>query len=221
MSPELIELRVLRDALQLRNSELVGRVRELERDTEARAVNWVRTRVGPEEARRETRSIRLLEEALELAQAEGVHVDWAHNMVEHVFGRPAGDPLREAAAVASTLYAYCGAVGVRVADIAAEELARNEARSVEDIQASLARKRAAGLVATTVAPLDAYMAMEREVEALEVKTESVRRRMDDAWLKLSIADIDAIVLSRAGPTKEQHDSLTKAMAHVREQGGAL
>ncbi len=143
------ELRLVRDTLQARNSELVERVRLLEgaHSLEHRSAEWVRTRIGAGSMHPKERSLRLLEEALELAQAEGVTVAVAASMVRHIYGRPAGDPVREASGIASCLYAYCASKDVRLVDLATQELARNEAKPVEDIEASVARKVAAGLVA--------------------------------------------------------------------------
>ena len=56
--------------------------------------------------------MRLLEEAVELAQAEGVPLDRALATVEHVYLKPAGKPEQEAGGVGVTLLAYCAARGI-------------------------------------------------------------------------------------------------------------
>lgn len=113
---------------------------------ESRVANWVCTRIGPKHMRPRERAMRLLEEAIELAQAEGITAEQVSRQVEHVFGRPAGEPRQEAAAVAVCLYGWCAATSVTLDEIATEEVERIEARPIEEIRGSLARKEDAGLV---------------------------------------------------------------------------
>jgi len=113
---------------------------------EVRISNWVRTRIGPEHMHPRERAMRLLEEAVELAQAEGITADQAHRQIEHVYARPVGRHYLEAAGVAVCLFAWCAARGQKLLDLAMREMERIEAKPVEAIRGSLARKADADLV---------------------------------------------------------------------------
>lgn len=159
-----------RDALLARNSELVLQVRDLKRlctieklwqirdDLRIALVNfypvhiegavgeWVATRLGPQHTTSKERAMRLLEESIELAQAEGIEMELALKQLMHVYSRPAGNPMEEAAGAAICLYGWCEANGVRVSDLASKELERIESLPDEKIQSSLKRKAEAGLL---------------------------------------------------------------------------
>lgn len=86
---------------------------------------WVRDVFGEEIlADRKERVARLLEEVLELAQAEGLDEVFAARMARRVFSRERGDPTQEAAQVAVTLFSYGASVGLDVLDAGRTELAR-------------------------------------------------------------------------------------------------
>ncbi len=108
---------------------------------EQRVAEWVSTRFGPEYlAHRGERAMRLLEEAVELAQAEGVNIGAARKLVEHVYARPAGEPSQEAAGVAVTLLAWCAATQTSLFDITLAEVNRIEAKPIKQLQDSITRK---------------------------------------------------------------------------------
>lgn len=113
---------------------------------EDRVRTWVKARLGPSHMQSQERSMRLLEEACELAQAESIPLDLVAKLVAHVYDRPAGEPLKEAAGVAVGILGWCAANGVRLSDIALEEVERIEGKDAIAISGSLARKRDAGLV---------------------------------------------------------------------------
>lgn len=113
---------------------------------EARIAAWVVTRIGPEHMHRRERAMRLLEESIELAQAEGITEEQVAKQASHVYARPAGEPEQEAAAVAVCLFGWCAAAGVKLLDLAHAEILRVEARPIEEIRGSLARKADADLV---------------------------------------------------------------------------
>ena len=115
---------------------------------ESRVRSWVESRIGVEHMQPKERAMRLLEEAVELVQAEGIDIDLAAKQVAHVYERPAGEPSQEAAGVAVCLLGWCASRGLRFEEIALAEIERIEAKSIEDIKASLARKGAAELVTT-------------------------------------------------------------------------
>jgi len=85
------------------------------------------------------RSHRFLEEALELAQANGCSRDDAHELVEYVFGREKGDIVQETGGVMVTLAALCNANGVDLNDAGERELDRNWSR-INRIRAKQAAK---------------------------------------------------------------------------------
>lgn len=61
---------------------------------------------------KQERSIRFLEECLELAQACGVTIDQAYAMVDFVFKRNAGEIDQEVGGVMVTLAALCAALSI-------------------------------------------------------------------------------------------------------------
>lgn len=71
---------------------------------------WMLECFGSEVAAdRRERGHRFLEESLELSQAIGCTREEAHQLVEYVFNRPAGDPGQEVGGVMLTLAALCTA----------------------------------------------------------------------------------------------------------------
>lgn len=56
---------------------------------ESRVADWVRTRIGETHMHPRERAMRLLEEAAELAQAEGVTSEQANQQIAYVFSRSA------------------------------------------------------------------------------------------------------------------------------------
>lgn len=82
---------------------------------------------------------RFIEEALELAQANGWPADRAHALVNYVYGRDQGDINQEVGGVMVTLAALCNAIGVDMDAAAQTELARVWTK-VEAIRAKHAAK---------------------------------------------------------------------------------
>ncbi len=76
-------------------------------------------------ADRSERNHRFLEEALELAQANGCSHGDAIALVNYVFGRQAGEADQEVGGVMVTLASLCSAIGVDMAKAGDRELARN------------------------------------------------------------------------------------------------
>jgi hypothetical protein len=85
------------------------------------------------------RNHRFLEEALELVQAAGATQHEAHQLVEYVYGRPAGEKSQEVGGVMVTLAALCLAQGLDMHQAAETELARIWTK-VEQIRAKHAAK---------------------------------------------------------------------------------
>jgi hypothetical protein len=73
----------------------------------------------------EERTHRFLEEALELAQANGCSREDAQALVEYVYSKPAGRPALEVGGVMVTLASLCSATGIDMADAGDRELKRN------------------------------------------------------------------------------------------------
>jgi hypothetical protein len=119
---------------------------------EYRMMRWVCSRIGADHMQPKERAMRLLEESIELAQAEGITLQQVGKQVEHVYSRPIGFALSEAAGVAVCLLAYCAARDTTIDEIARVELTRIEHKPIEQIRGSLARKADADLV-TTVEPI--------------------------------------------------------------------
>lgn len=101
---------------------------------------WVQTRIGWEHMHPAERAMRLLEEAVELAQAEGIPHGQVCALVEHVYRRPSGVPRKEMGGVLACALAWCASTGYNLLDLAMEEVERIEAKPVSEIRASVARK---------------------------------------------------------------------------------
>jgi hypothetical protein len=118
----------------------------IERTLESRVSEWIRTRIGEANAHPRERAMRLLEEAIELAQSEGITEDQVWRQAAYVFSRPAGDPSQEAGGVAVCLLGWCAAHNTTFDQVARTELERIEAKPIEQIRGSLARKQDQDLV---------------------------------------------------------------------------
>ncbi|MGZ4968070.1 MAG: hypothetical protein ACXV8O_01525 [Methylobacter sp.] len=73
---------------------------------------------------KEERSHRFLEESLELVQACGCTKSEALQLVDYVYGRPAGEPYQEVGGVMVTLAALCLAHGLNMHENGETELTR-------------------------------------------------------------------------------------------------
>lgn len=90
----------------------------------------------------------MLEEAIELAQAEGIAITFVTTLAVHVYSKPPGDPYQEAGGVAVCLLAYCQAKDFDADDVEQAEIARVlgkvphefERRQREKAEAGIARK---------------------------------------------------------------------------------
>ncbi|QJB22121.1 hypothetical protein XccvBFoX6_gp63c [Xanthomonas phage FoX6] len=85
-----------------------------------RAHNWALEAVGPSQAADvRTRMDRFIEEAIELAQSTGYDRERIANLVEYVYGRPAGEPGQELGGVSITLACVAAAMDLNL-EVAAE-----------------------------------------------------------------------------------------------------
>ncbi len=97
--------------LSCRASENEVEVTSLPARSQDRVASWVRSTFSEHEARDvPERSLRMLEEAIELAQACKVDAATVHRLVDYVFGRPVGEPNQELAGCMVTLYALAVAL---------------------------------------------------------------------------------------------------------------
>lgn len=93
---------------------------------QARVEKWLEACFPPEvRADRGERTHRFLEEALELAQANGCSRGDAVALVDYVFGRPKGHADLEVGGVLVTLAGLCSASEINMDEAGARELARN------------------------------------------------------------------------------------------------
>ena len=116
-------------------------------ERQAAVLDWVRTTFGPATLTGSERAMRVLEEALELFQAEGLDLDKALAIARHVYGRPLGDPAQEVGGLGVTLLAYCGAKGISADGEEARELERVLAKDPEHFRARHNLKADAGIAA--------------------------------------------------------------------------
>ena len=75
-----------------------------------------------------------MEEALELAQANGCSLQEAYALVDYVFGRAKGEPAQEVGGVMVTLASLCSASQINMDEAGDVELAKNWDR-IEAIRA--------------------------------------------------------------------------------------
>lgn len=111
-----------------------------------RIAEWATDRFGYEVLMdRRERAARLVEEAIELAQAEGVPDIRCINILRRVYARPVGEPKQEAGGVGVCWIAYCHAASMLPLSIVEEEVSRIEGLPAEVSRAKHDAKVAAGL----------------------------------------------------------------------------
>lgn len=95
---------------------------------------------------RHERALRILEEAMELAQVEGVAETQASMLAARTWSRPVGELRQEVAGIGVTLLAYAEAVGISAADEVQGEMRRVSSQTViRQIQEKQKEKTALGL----------------------------------------------------------------------------
>lgn len=122
----------------------------LRNERQATVLDWCKaTFAAPngdlDEATPDTRCLRFVEEAIELAQAHGLDKALVLKQLEEVFSRPRGEPVQEIGGVMVTLNAYCESTGVSLAVCEDLEIIRCNARPIEHFQARQKEKRERGL----------------------------------------------------------------------------
>jgi hypothetical protein len=112
---------------------------------------WVTDRFGLDcLADKQERARRVLEEAIELAQAEGLNVEEIYKLAIRTYGRPVGAAMQEAAGVGVCLFAWAAASGVPLMHLVRVELERIQTISRDKLRAKIAAKVASGCPAGSV-----------------------------------------------------------------------
>ena len=113
---------------------------------QSKIFKWVKALMGEEGAKNsKERAMRLLEEATEVAQAEGITIDECHNLIGHVYRKPVGEPFQEAGGVAITFGAYCAVKGFDPDEVEQVELDRLYSKPIEYYKARHQKKVEAGV----------------------------------------------------------------------------
>lgn len=110
-----------------------------------KVMSWALENFGPVAANRDERAARLLEEAIEIAQIQGLSISLIQRIAEHVYSRPPGRLGQEIGGVAITLDALAENTGFSVEEEAGRELARILALPKEWWKRKHAVKVAAGV----------------------------------------------------------------------------
>jgi hypothetical protein len=113
---------------------------------QAQVSSWVQSTWGYAVATsRQERAMRLLEEAIELVQAEHIHMSRVFSLAKHVYSKPVGNPAQEVGGISITLLAYCNALGINADDTERQELERVLSLPAEHFRERQAKKAAAGV----------------------------------------------------------------------------
>jgi hypothetical protein len=121
-----------------------------ERDhRQARVASWCIGAFGHQHANSiPQRGIRLLEEAIEAAQAAGVDLAMAHKLLDFVYARPVGKLDQELGGIGITLLALAHAADLSADDCEERELQRVLAKPLKHFHARNEAKNAAGFNVT-------------------------------------------------------------------------
>lgn len=116
-------------------------------DRQTAVADWLIRAFGVEVATSPfDRAARVVEEATELAQAQGLTKERVLAMVEYVYGRPPGDPRQELGGARLTLLGYAAAIGASADHEEIREVERVLSTDIEKFRKRQAEKVAAGVV---------------------------------------------------------------------------
>lgn len=115
---------------------------------------WVLKCFGEKSMSRQERALRLVEEAIELAQAEGIRSPIISAITYRVFSRPPGDPDQEAGGVGVCLEGWGAAAEKNVALLTEQELQRIESKPADHFRQRHNAKVAEGLSVAPIAMLE-------------------------------------------------------------------
>lgn len=117
---------------------------------------WCVAAFGDHDARSiPQRGLRLIEEAIETAQACGCDPAMLHRLIDHVYAKPVGELQQELGGLGVTLLALAEAAGVSADEAERREVARVRAKPLSHFAARNAAKTAAGFHVTAAAGPDA------------------------------------------------------------------
>lgn len=119
-------------------------------ERQAAITEWTRSTFGEATLCKEERVMRLLEEVVELAQAEGVPFEVVRRIAGHVYAKPPGRAEQEVGGITITLAAYCGVTGLSAEECEKKEFARVLAISRSHFQERHNRKADAGIAVRAV-----------------------------------------------------------------------
>jgi NTP pyrophosphatase (non-canonical NTP hydrolase) len=106
---------------------------------------WCVAAFGDHDARSiPQRGLRLVEEAIEVAQACGCDPALLHRLIDHVYAKPVGELGQELGGLGVTLLGLAGAAGISADEAERQEVARVRAKPLSHFAARNAAKRAAG-----------------------------------------------------------------------------
>ncbi|MFK4135948.1 hypothetical protein ACI2KR_27240 [Pseudomonas luteola] len=137
-----------------------------------RVEQWLNLCFGETIAKdQDRRNQRFLEESLELVQACGCTAEDAHQLVDYVYGRPAGEKAQEVGGVLLTLAGLCSAQGLDMNDSGEKELARVWTK-VDKIRIKEAAKPSSsplpGDTNASMSPEEAMQALAEQAQALKL-----------------------------------------------------
>lgn len=106
---------------------------------------WCVAAFGDHDARSiPQRGLRLIEEAIETAQACGCDPAMLHRLIDHVYAKPVGDLAKELGGLGVTLLSLAEAAGVSADEAEKQEIERVRAKPLSHFAARNAAKAAAG-----------------------------------------------------------------------------
>lgn len=111
------------------------------------AFAWAGKTFGPVAADKRERARRFIEEAIELAQACGLHPREVDKILLHVYSKPPGQVAQEVGGVGVTLLCLCEAFGVSADVEERRELLRVYSMPAQDFRDRHNAKAAAGVAA--------------------------------------------------------------------------
>lgn len=119
---------------------------ESRNERQTRARQWAMDTFGAAAATSPKERIRrFTEEAIELAQADGLSKEEVLELVSYVYSRPAGEPAQEVGGVGLTLLIYCEQAGMSADDLEQREFNRVLSKTREHFRARQDAKAAAGI----------------------------------------------------------------------------
>jgi hypothetical protein len=107
---------------------------------------WCLEVFAPVDSTPRVRMLRFVEEAAELAQAQGLTQAEVETVVAYVFARPVGSVPQEVGGVMVTLQAFCAAEGISLVDFERIEIERINSKPIEHFQKRQQEKSEAGLL---------------------------------------------------------------------------